>query len=301
MLYYLVYIPAYLLSLLPFRLLYMISDVLRWILFRIIGYRKEIVLRNLTASFPDQPVHEIQAIKKAFEQSFCDQWVEMIKLLTMSSSSLQSRVKCDWSLLHQYEAEGISCNILLGHLFNWEWGNAACAMNVSQIFAGVYLPQKPKAVNQLVYRIRSRMGSVLIDATNMRGGQEKLKGKVHIQGLIADQTPGNMKVVRWYKFLNRPCPFMSGPEKASRRKGTAVVYCATEKIRRGYYRITLEEITRNASLEAEGYITDVFVQKLQEQIKRQPANWLWTHRRWKRTLPEGTVVFPVPEKGPAGS
>lgn len=290
MLYYLLYAVIYLLSILPFSVLYLISDLGRWIVFGLFRYRKDIITDNLKQSFPELSASAILQIKKEFEQSFCDQWIELIKLLSISPKSLQKRVSMDTSLFEQYAQEGKSCSLMLGHQFNWEWGASTLQLNVSQDLVGYFMPQKPEGLNRLIIKIRSRMGVKLIDVTQIKALKNKFADGVHIKGLISDQVPGNTTTSRWYRFLNRPCPFTTGPEKVSVKNGLAVVYCSIIKQKRGHYQVVYKEICPDASAVPEYFITDRFVQLLQSSIQKQPANWLWSHRRWKRVLPENTIV-----------
>lgn len=291
MMYYILRILVGGISLLPMAMLYAFSSVTKFLIFDIAGYRKDIIHKNLKQAFPHKDEYSLRQIRKEFEQSFCDQWFEMMKLLSMSKEELQSRIRCDWTIFKAYAEEGISCNVLLGHQFNWEWANAITAVANEQMFVGLYMPQKPKAVDRLVRKIRSRMGSVLVEATSAHKSIGAFEGSVYLKGLIADQVPGNLKRSRWYSFLGAPCPFMTGPEWTAMKEKTAVAFAEIIKLKRGYYEIRLIEITRNASLERPGFITDRFVRLLSQSIQNQPANWLWSHRRWKRQLPPNTEVI----------
>lgn len=293
MLYYILYGLTYVVSLLPLSALYILSTFARIVLFDIIKYRRTVVLRNLRQAFPELDEMEIKKIQLDFEQNFCDQWIEMVKLLSLSRNSLHRRMQCDWSLFSEYQRRGISCNVLLGHQFNWEWANAATADANAQLFIGLYLPQKPAAVDKLIKKIRSRTGTLLVDATVAHKTVDTFSEHTYIKGLIADQVPANLKRSRWYDFLGAPCPFMTGPEWTASTERSAVVFAALRKVKRGYYTLTLNEISADASQEIPGYITDRFVALLAAEIRYQPANWLWSHRRWKRTLPEGTEVHKV--------
>lgn len=293
MLYYFLYGLVYLMSLLPLAALYVFSTFVRFLLFDVFKYRRGVVEKNLKQAFPTLDDFSRKKMRREFEQGFCDLWVEMLKLLSISKADLHRRMQCDWSLFAEYERKGISCNVLLGHQFNWEWANAVTADANVQRAIGLYLPQKPAAVDRLIKKIRSRAGTFLIDATTAHKTVDTFSDRTYIKGLIADQVPANLKRSRWYHFLGAPCPFMTGPEWTAATEKSAVVFMALRKVRRGYYSVTLTEISKDASKEIPGYITDRFVALLEAEIRYQPANWLWTHRRWKRALPEDTEVFSV--------
>lgn len=288
--YYLLYVIFYPISLLPFSILYGISDFTRWLLFDVIKYRKMVVEDNFRQAFPSWDAVKLQHEIRAFEQAFCDQWIETLKLLSMSASSLSMRVQCDWSLFHTYNAKGLNAHVLLGHLFNWEWAGTACQLNIPQQFVGVYLPLNNKGFDAFIYRLRTRLGAKLISAKQFKEGILSIQDTRHVLGLIADQNPGTDKNARWYNFLHRPTMFMTGPERNAQKAQAAVCFAACTKLKRGYYHIELIPITDAAHETAPHFITDTYVRMLAENIAAQPHNWMWTHKRWKRQPTADTIV-----------
>src|SRR5690606_3588942 len=139
-----------------------------------------------------------------FYQSFFDQWLETIKLLTIAPATLKKRITGNWNILADKNYASKNIHILLGHQFNWEWGNAACQLNTEQKFAGLYLPIANKAVDKLMLTIRSRMGSILIPANKMLPYIKSLNNEPYILCFMVDQTPANLKIAEWYTFMNQP-------------------------------------------------------------------------------------------------
>jgi KDO2-lipid IV(A) lauroyltransferase len=279
--YYLLLALLYPLSLLPLRVLYLISDMVRWLLFGLIGYRKKIIIDNLQNAFPAQSSGQIEVLYHCFCKSFCDQWIETLKLLSMPLGQMQRRVSGNWEVFHQLFAEGRNIYAVLGHQFNWEWANVACQLNIQQQFAGIYLPLSGKAADKIMNRIRKRSGSMLVPANDMRSCLVKLQQQQHLLGFIADQSPGAPEQARWYQFMNRTAAFVTGAEKAARRAAAAVTFVSITKIKRGYYDIHIDLICKDAAQTAPGFITGAYVKKLEQSIQAQPENWLWSHRRWK--------------------
>lgn len=282
--YYLLLILLYPLALLPLRVLYVLSDILFVVIFHIIGYRKEVVLDNLRHAFPEKSIREIKSIRRRFYRSFCDQWIETLKLLTITQSELNKRLTANWELLHELYAEGRNTYILLGHTFNWEWGNVAMQFNNEQQFAGVYMPSESAAVDRLIMRMRTRGGGWMI-SMKAKKGMQRLEGVSHIMGLIADQNPSNLNAVIWLPFMHREAPFFRGTEQMARRAKGAVVFLGIRKIRRGYYKMEMQLYAKDASTTNTGEITKAYVSFLEQQLKQQPENWMWTHRRWKHQPP----------------
>lgn len=280
--YYFVYALFYCLSLLPFWAMYAFGSVLNFIVYTVFGYRKKVVYANIRNSFPDKSELEIKQIAKRFYLSFTDQWLETVKLMSMTDKQINKRISCNWDFLSQYNTRNQPVYVVLGHRFNWEWANVAFAINSTLPMVGLYLPLSSKVFDRLMLKIRSRFGATYVPVTNMLPGLKKMEGKNYLMGFLADQTPSNLNLSIWYNFLNQPTPFITGPEKAAKRAGAAVVYLSISKRNRGYYTIEMEEICANAKDMPYGYITKACTKRLQDEMLQQPENWLWSHRRWKR-------------------
>ena len=160
--YYLLLVLLYPLSLLPLRLLYVLSDAVYGLLYYVTRYRKEVVLNNLKHAFPEKTDEELKVIRKKFYKSFCDQWIETLKLLSLSKKELDRRFVGNWEVFQQLGAEGKNVYAILGHTFNWEWANVACQYHTPQQYACVYLPLSSSAFDKLMLRIRSRSGAWMV-------------------------------------------------------------------------------------------------------------------------------------------
>lgn len=279
--YYLLLGIFYPVSLLPLWLLYRISDLAYLIIFHLLGYRKEIVRSNLEHAFPDKSAAEIEAVMHRFYRSFCDQWIETVKLLTMSRRSLAARLSGNWDILQDLGDRDKNTYLLTGHTFNWEWANAAVAIHTAQTYACVYLPLSSGAFDKVMLRIRTRLGPVMISMKALLSGFKKLGRNTYILGLAADQNPAVVEVADWIPFMHREAPFFRGPEQMPRRAQAAVVFIGIRKERRGHYKATLEQLCEDASTMPPGSILKGYVSFLERQLARQPENWLWSHRRWK--------------------
>jgi KDO2-lipid IV(A) lauroyltransferase len=279
-LYYLLLIVLYPFSLLPLRILYVLSDVIYVILYYITGYRKSVVLDNLQQAFPDKSGEELKDICRKFYRSFCDQWIETLKLLSISKAQLNRRMQGNWEVFDKLNTEGKNTYALVGHNFNWEWLNVVWPLNVPQQYACFYMPVSSEGFDKIMYRIRSRTGAWLV-SMKAKKGMQRLQDTRYILGLAADQNPSDIKHAAWLPFMHREAPFFKGPEKLAKRSGAAVVFTATRKIKRGHYRLHFELVTDNASTMPEGELTERYVKFMEQQLEAQPENWLWSHRRWK--------------------
>ncbi len=279
--YYLLLAILYPLSLLPLRLLYLLSDFAFVILYYITGYRKAVIMDNLTHAFPEKTPEELAVILRRFYHSFCDQWIETVKLLSMSRKELDRRFTGNWEVFEALNAAGKNTYVLMGHIYNWEWASQIVQYHTQQQFAGIYLPVSNPAFDRLMNTIRTRSGALLISMKNMKAGLQEIYGRHYIIGVIADQNPSDPDVALWVPFMHREAPFFRGPETMARRAQGAVVFAGLRKVKRGYYQFMLEKKWDDASVTAPGEITKAYVAFMEGQLHAQPENWLWSHRRWK--------------------
>lgn len=284
--YRIVRILVYGLSLLPFALLYLLSDLGYLFLYHLMGYRRKIVTDQLSMAFPEKSASEIQVLRRRFYRHFCDQWVETIKLISLPEKDLRERVQGNWEVLEDLRRSGDNACIFLGHQFNWEWANVATQIQSRQDFAGVYLPLASPVADRLMKEIRQRGGGYMISMKSSRSGFSWLKERQHILGLIADQNPSQLDQSYWVPFMGKPAPFFKGAETLGRRPRTQALFLEVKRLRRGYYRVNIERMHPPYSgWDAPGALTRHYVRRLEQSIREQPENWMWTHRRWKHTPP----------------
>jgi Kdo2-lipid IVA lauroyltransferase/acyltransferase len=285
--YYIVYGLLYLLSLLPMRVLYFFSDGFYGLVYYIIGYRKEVVMSNLMIAFPEKSEEERKKIAKQFYKNFIDSFIETIKLFSASDNFLRKRFTIsNLDVLNELQKSGISCQIHLGHTFNWEWGQLVLQTLTPYKLMVVYMPISNKIFERIFYKIRTRNQSIFLPATSMRSSMAHYKDTQYLLGLVADQSPGNLKAAYWLNFFGKPTAFVSGPEKGARMNDLPVVFAHIEKPKRGYYHAVIEAATEDTGKLSEGELTIKYVRYLEDVIRQNPSMWLWSHRRWKREWSE---------------
>lgn len=279
--YYLVFGLLYLLSLLPWFVLYGLSNFAAFILRDIAGYRRQVILQNLAQAFPEKTEAELKAIAHKFYLGFCDNWIETIKLMSVSKAALSKRMSGNFDILQQLQAEGRSVQANLGHFFNWEIMTLYTGTHQPYTFLTVYLPQSSKIFDRLMCYVRGRWGNPLLPSTDMARAIMPWRKKQYMLGLGADQNPGQPEAAYWLYFLNRPTAFVKGPEKFARMLGNAVVMCTTTRPRRGHYHYDFFLLTRNAAELSEGELMRQYARHMEANIALQPELYLWSHRRWK--------------------
>ncbi|RYY84425.1 MAG: lipid A biosynthesis acyltransferase [Chitinophagaceae bacterium] len=279
--YYLLYGLLYLVSLLPLRVLYLVSDAAYALVYHVMGYRKKVVLDNLQIAFPQKTEGERIAIAKKFYRNFTDTFIETIKFISASPRFFEKHLEADFSVLHDVYREGRSVQFHLGHNFNWELVNLAVPALMPEPHIGVYLPIKSKAVDRLFRKIRARSGVKLVAATRMREEMLPYRGQQYILGLVADQSPGVPSKAFWVNFFGRPTGFLKTPEMAARRSDLPVFFAHFTKKKRGYYVGHIRLAALHPAQVPEGSITVQYARYLEEVMSANPELWLWSHRRWK--------------------
>jgi len=279
--YYIIYGFLYLLSLLPFFILYGISDACAFIMYKVAGYRKGVVLNNLDIAFPEKSTEEKRRIAWQFYRNLTDTFIETIKLLSLSDERIRQRATTNAEVISDLEKKGKNIQLHSGHQMNWEFGNYAVAMNSKIPFIGVYMRISNKAIDRLFYSLRSKKGTVLVAAQEFRNRVHSVFTSQYILGLVADQNPGVPSTAYWQMFFSRPAPFVTGPDKGARKNNTAVVFVKFVKKRRGYYHFENKLIAENGAEMKDGELTHTYRDFLEEVIREDPANYLWSHRRWK--------------------
>jgi KDO2-lipid IV(A) lauroyltransferase len=276
---------VYLISLLPFPLIYLISDILYIFLYKIFGYRTAVVRDNLRKSFPDKNPAALLEIEKAFYHNLCDVMAEFMKMPSITRTQLQKRmVLTNPEYLQQVLGEHKGIIAIGTHLCNWEWGGISLSATVPGFhYLGVYKPLTSKWSDTWFRQLRSRFGMTMVP---MKSTYRALLGtyeKPILLTLIADQTPTLSETEYEADFLGRKTPVFLGSEKIARSTGMPVVYFSIKRVRRGFYTFTALPVTVNPKAEPEYGITKKHLALLEKDILENPGDWLWSHRRWKHS------------------
>ncbi|MBG9376206.1 lipid A biosynthesis acyltransferase [Panacibacter sp. DH6] len=279
--YYVVYGIFYLLSLLPWRVIYIISDGIYGLLYYIIRYRRDVVDNNLLIAFPEKSEQERKKIAKDFYKGFVDNFIEVIKFVSISKAEVQKRFTFDAHVINDLYPTGRNIQLTLGHFFNWEFANIAYASKITYPIVLVYMPIENKVFDRLFKKIRERFGTNLVAATRFRKEFLPYAKQRYALGLVADQNPGGPDIAYWTDFFGRKTAFVKGPERNAKMNNEIVILVNFYKVKRGYYHSVFEVITTEPRTLPEGAITKQMVAFIEKCIRQRPANYLWSHRRWK--------------------
>lgn len=294
-----VYVLFYTLSLLPFRILYGMADIGYVLLYYIIRYRRGVVRKNLVTAFPEKSIDDIKTIERKFYHWFSDYFLEAIKLLSISEKELRRRFTIiNSEEVEQCFQEGQDVAAILGHYCNWEWLSCV-GMNLppEREIGLIYHPLRNKTFDYLFRKLRSheQNGHVIPKKDILRYVvTKKREGVRNICGYISDQGPKWTNIHLWLPFLNHEyTPVFTGGERIMRKMNNAVFYVEMSRPKRGYYTATYKLITRDPNTLPADDITRRFFCLLEETIRQEPAFYLWSHNRWKRTKEEFDRRFQV--------
>ncbi len=284
LLYYLVIIPI---SLLPFPLLYGLSDFLYVLIYHVTGYRKKVVLQNIRNSFPEKSEKECLDISKKFYRHFCDLIVESLKAFTISDKQIAKRVICNNpELIDKYHEQKRSVIIAGGHYNNWEIFAVAINRLIKHSAAGIYTPLTNKYFDIKMRKTRSKYGLQLVATKDVKRFFDNNRDQLTATIFGSDQSPSNPKSAYWMTFLNQDTGVQFGAEKFAKEYNYPVIFGRINKVKRGYYTLDFINVTENPQETEYGEIIERVTRLLEKDIQTAPQYWLWTHRRWKHRRPE---------------
>jgi KDO2-lipid IV(A) lauroyltransferase len=264
-----------------------LSNALKWLLFDVVGYRKDVIRTNLQNSFPEKTDAELRIIANDFYLHFTDLIVETIKLRTASEEEVRERIQGDISMMDAFYANKTNIIYLMGHRGNWELANLFSSLCFTHECIVVYRPLQNKESDAWFFDLRTRFGATLVPMDQIFRELQKPRNKPYAVVLANDQSP-NPGTAFWTTFLNQDTGIFRGVETIARRYNLTVLYADFSKVagKRGYYHVDITTITKEPKAMANNVILKKQIGILEKNICAQPHNWLWSHRRWKHKKPE---------------
>jgi len=277
------YAMIWLLSLLPFRVVYFFSDLMYLFAYYLIGYRKETVFKNLRSAFPEKDEGEITRLARKFYHFFCDVGLEIFISQKWSYEKIGKRYHVNnQEIVDNYLDKHQNVMVLAGHHGNWEWTRSFTALCKVHVIA-IYKPLSNKYFNRWVIRLREDINhSVIPMERSLRTILDFENRKVpYLSYMVIDQRPLKAQIHHWITFMNQDTPVFSGPERIARKTGQAVIFLKIRRGKRGFYEVDLIPLTDDPAGTHENEITDSYFRMLEETIREQPEVYLWSHNRWK--------------------
>lgn len=282
--YFFIYLICYPLSLLPLPVLYLLAGPLYVVLNYVVRYRRKVVVENLRRSFPEKSERELNRLRDRYYWHLSQIALEMVKMLTISRRSLQRRYHCvNPEVVNNFFEQGRSVILMSSHYNNWEW----MIVSLEEMFLhhgiGVGKGNSDKVFEKLVNRARTRCGTQVVFADTVRDTFEEYETQHHPAAymMLSDQSPNSKKKCYVTQFLNQTTGVIFGAEHFARKYDIPVLYYEVIKERMGKYRVEVQLIADHPVELPEYAITQRYVELLEQTIRRQPAFWLWSHRRWK--------------------
>jgi KDO2-lipid IV(A) lauroyltransferase len=253
----------------PLRLNYLFSDFLFLITYYVVRYRRSVVSRNLSNSFPEKSLKERKLIEKKFYHHFCDTFIETLYYDRISFEEAKERVKyLNPELPNHYMDQGRPVVVYLGHYNNWEWFSN-WPLYTNHRFYAIYKKLRNKAFERFFYNLRSRLGAIPLERaeTFRQLMEDAQKGIPTLSAFIFDQTPRINEIQFWTTFLNQETAVVVGAEKVARKLDAVVLTAHPRKIRRGYYEVEYSLVTEHAKETAKFEITEQCTRFLEKRIK----------------------------------
>jgi KDO2-lipid IV(A) lauroyltransferase len=270
-------------SWLPFRLLYFISDLFYYILYYGIKYRRKIVRKNLELSKVAKSTKDLIRIEKKFYRHLSDVFFEMFKFYSISPEEMKKRFYIENpEIFYQLEKKNKSVMFMTSHYGGFEWF-LSINYHVPQLPFAVYTPLSNKSLDSLIKKFRLRHGSKLISRYKAGSYIKKQikKNKLFLYGMAADQSAQIRSITYWKEFLGVKVPVFTGSERIAKQHDIPVVFGKVVKIKRGYYKVVVDLISEFPNEYKNYQITDIYLKKLEKQIREIPEYYYWTHNRFK--------------------
>jgi Kdo2-lipid IVA lauroyltransferase/acyltransferase len=279
-------------SYLPYSVLYFLSDGLYVVIYKMVGYRKKVVLQNIANSFPEKTHEEHLQIVSAFYSHLCDLVVESIKVFTISDEQVKQRFRfINPEYIDRFFEKGQSVILAGGHYNNWELFAVAIDEAIKHQSVALYKKLNNKFFDEKMRSSRGKYGLRMISTKTAKEEFEKDGLRVIIFGV--DQSPRNPKTCYWSDFLSQDTSMSFGVEKYAKEYNYPVLYGRINKVKRGHYTFEFSDALEEPRRTSHGEITKRIHHLLEKDIVAQPEYWLWSHKRWKHKRP--VDIAPIPD------
>jgi KDO2-lipid IV(A) lauroyltransferase len=274
------------LSSLPMWLLYGIASFVGFLAYRLFPYRPQVVRENLTRAFPELTEARLHSLMGEYYHGFADMLAEIVKSASMSPAELRRRVRIrNLEVAREVLAQGQSVMLVAAHQCNWEWMLLALSLDLGYPVDAAYKPFTDALAEREMKKVRARFGSRMVPAKQLLADIIKRRDVVRCIAMVADQEPTTSEFKHWTRFLNRDTAFYMGPEEISRANRLPVYFMGFRRVSRGYYEMELTPLCGPGETLPAGALTEKYARLVEAQIRAAPADWPWSHKRWKLKKP----------------
>jgi KDO2-lipid IV(A) lauroyltransferase len=269
-------------SRIPLALWYPFARFMAWCAWRPIPYRRHVVEGNLKASFPEWNDTTRERVIRDYYRGFADVFIEVLCSLRLSREELARRVILkNPAVVLEETGRGKPVFLLGAHQCNWEWMLLALSSQLGVPVDAAYKPLGDSWAESELRKLRSRLGARMIPAQELLGDIIKQRGAPRAIAILADQEPKTGERKQWVRFLNRDTAFYVGPEEMARSTRYPAFFLAIKRTSRGHYEVEFVRIAAAGEQLPAGEFTARYARMVEEQIRAAPAEWPWSHKRWK--------------------
>jgi KDO2-lipid IV(A) lauroyltransferase len=281
--YYLTYPLLFLISRLPFNIFYKFSDIVCFFVQHVFQYRKNVVRENLKRAFPEYDHKKFINIENKFYRHLCDLFLEIIKSMGMTKEQMIKRFNVkNIEVLTQFEKKNTSVFLMCGHYASWEW-MMSLGYHMKHKGYGIYKPIRNQYFDNLIKKIRSRHNAFMISQRTAAREIKRMEANNErgVFGFASDQSPRPKHLTYWRSFLGTKVPVFTGAERLAKELNIPIVFAKINRVKRGYYEVEFRVLSETPYKISDYGITDLFTEWLEVQIKDDPSQYFWTHKRFK--------------------
>ena len=275
-----------LLSLIPLAVWFPFARLLAWLSWRVIPYRRHVVVANLRAAFPEWDDATRERVIRDYYRGFADMLVEVMHSARLTPAELERRVRLvNPELVRDEVARGKPVLLVAAHQCNWEWMLLAFSTQLGLPVDAAYKPLVDNWAEREMLKLRSRFGARLIPAQQLLVDIIQQRNRPRVIAMVADQEPVSSERKHWLKFLNRDTAFFLGAEEIARTTRYAAFFVRLKRVARGRYEAEFVPLAAAGGQLPAGEFTGRYAKLVEEQIREAPADWPWSHKRWKLKRP----------------
>ncbi len=266
----------------PLRVLYGFASVIGWLAYRVLPYRERLVREGLARAFPEFDEARLRQVMRGYYLGFAQMLVEIVKSARLTPAEIRRRVRIlNLESVRALLAQGQSVLLVAAHQCNWEWMLLALSLELGYPLDAAYKPLVDNWAEREMKKLRTRFGSRLVAAQELLPDILRRRGVVRAVAMVADQEPTQSEHKHWTRFLNRDTAFYMGLEEIARVTRFPVFFIAIRRTARGFYEMQLEPLGTPGAAPPAGGLIEQYARRVEEQIRSAPADWPWSHKRWK--------------------
>lgn len=276
---------------LPRWLVYIIADFLWFWGYKVFGYRRKVIQGNIKACFPDFSKAEVKKTASAFARQFFQVLGEAIFSYKFKVEDWKDKIVIENARkVKEYLKENKTVLVTYGHTTNWEWPLVSMGQLLKVDMDFLYKPMENSSVDKTLLEFREKHGAKGLPKDNAIRHILKNRNKPRLIGMVGDQIPARGTDKVWLDFMGRETAFYTGLEKIAVATQSPVFFLEVIRVGRGKYQYTFKEIDSPPYAKDHTGIIEKYASCIEDNIRKQPEGYLWSHKRWKYTKAEDPTL-----------